>query len=45
LRVSQGSFPKQISLGGRVIGWVESEIEEWLSNQIELSRNSKDKEL
>ncbi len=38
LRIAQGSFPKQISLGGRAIGWVEGEIEAWLSNQIEQSR-------
>lgn len=38
LRIAQGSFPKQISLGGRAIGWVESEIETWLSNQIQQSR-------
>jgi prophage regulatory protein len=40
LRISQGSFPKQISLGKRTIGWVESEIEAWLSKQIEQSRNA-----
>jgi len=38
LRISQGTFPKQVSLGGRAIGWVEHEIEAWLSNQIEQSR-------
>jgi prophage regulatory protein len=38
LRIAQGSFPKQISLGGRAIGWVESEIEGWLAHQIEQSR-------
>jgi prophage regulatory protein len=38
LRIAEGSFPKQISLGGRAIGWVESEIETWLSNQIQQSR-------
>lgn len=41
LRIAQGTFPKQISLGGRAIGWVESEIETWLSNQIEQSRKIK----
>ncbi len=41
LRISQGTFPKQISLGGRAIGWVENEIEAWLSNQIEQSRKTK----
>jgi prophage regulatory protein len=44
LRIAQGSFPKQISLGGRVIGWVEEEIDAWLLNQIEQSR-AKDKEV
>lgn len=39
LRISQGTFPKQISLGGRAIGWVEQEIEAWLCHQIESSRN------
>lgn len=38
LRVSQGKFPKPISLGGRCIGWIESEIDEWLANQITQSR-------
>lgn len=38
LRIKQGTFPKQVSLGGRSVGWVESEIETWLSNRIEESR-------
>lgn len=41
LRIAQGAFPKQISLGGRAIGWVEQEIEVWLAQQIEHSRNFK----
>ena len=41
LRIAQGAFPTQISLGGRTIGWVESEIETWLTNQIEQSRTQK----
>jgi prophage regulatory protein len=40
LRISQGTFPKQISLGGRAIGWIEQEIEAWLCYQIEHSRNA-----
>lgn len=39
LRISQGTFHKQISLGGRAIGWIEQEIEAWLCRQIEHSRN------
>ena len=41
LRISEGAFPKQISLGGRAVGWIENEIEAWLSNQIEQSRRTK----
>jgi len=42
LRISQGTFPSQISLGGRAIGWIENEIEAWLSTQIEQSRGIKE---
>ena len=37
--ISIGEFPKQISLGPRSVGWVESEIEEWIANRIEASRS------
>jgi len=42
LRIAQGTFPKQISLGDRAIGWVEHEIEAWLAHQIEQSRKTKE---
>jgi len=32
------TFPKSISLGGRAVGWIESEIETWLEEQISQSR-------
>lgn len=41
LRIAQGKFPKQVSLGGRAVGWIESEIETWVANQIEQSREIK----
>lgn len=41
LRVSEGTFPKQVSLGGRAVGWIESEIQEWLERRIEISRKTK----
>ena len=40
LRVSQGTFPKPVSLGARAVGWVEAEIQEWLQRQIETSRKA-----
>jgi len=40
LRISEGSFPKPVSLGGRAVGWVEAEINAWLNRQIEHSRQA-----
>lgn len=38
LRISEDSFPKPVSLGGRAVGWIESEINDWLNQQIKTSR-------
>ena len=38
-RVAKNQFPKPISLGGRAVGWIEQEINEWVELQIKLSRN------
>ena len=38
LRVAQGTFPAPVSLGARAVGWVESEVDEWLARRIEESR-------
>ena len=32
--ISQGKFPKQIDLGARSVGWVDTEIEEWLEEKV-----------
>lgn len=40
LRVSEGRFPTPISLGGRAVGWIETEINQWLEEQISQSRSS-----
>ena len=40
LRVSQGTFPKPVSLGARAVGWVEAEVQEWVQRQIEASRKA-----
>ena len=39
-RIVEGRFPKSVSLGGRAVGWVEAEIQEWLQGQIEASRKT-----
>ena len=38
LRVTEGRFPKPVSLGARAVGWIETEVEEWIARQIEVSR-------
>jgi prophage regulatory protein len=38
LRVSEGKFPRPVSLGARAVGWIETEVEEWIAGQIEVSR-------
>jgi prophage regulatory protein len=40
LRIAEGSFPKPVSLGGRAVGWIESEIDDWLKAQIQKSRKA-----
>jgi prophage regulatory protein len=38
LRVAECTFPKPISLGARAVGWLESEVDDWVIKRIELSR-------
>lgn len=39
LRISKGNFPTSVALGGRAVGWIEAEVNDWLNQQIEASRN------
>lgn len=39
-RISESKFPHQIPLGGRAVGWVESQIIEWLEIKIKESSDS-----
>lgn len=40
LLIAQGEFPKQIKLtpGGKVAGWLKSEVLDYLQDRIEVSR-------
>jgi len=40
LRVAEGTFPRPVSLGGRAVGWLEAEIQDWLRQRIEASRRA-----
>jgi len=37
-RISEGTFPKQIALGPRLVVWVESDIQNWISKQVSAAR-------
>ncbi len=43
LRMSKGEFPKSISLGDRAIGWLESDIEQWLEEKVAASKSIQSK--
>lgn len=38
LRMAGKSFPSPVSLGGRAVGWVEEDVDEWIVTKIEESR-------
>ena len=39
-RIRAGTFPAPISLGARAVGWIESEINDWLAEQVTQSRKT-----
>lgn len=40
VRLDLGRFPRPVSLGGRAVGWIESEVEEWIRQRIAASRDA-----
>ncbi len=36
--IGEGDFPKQVQLGERTVGWLESEVEGWIEKRIKASR-------
>ena len=38
LNISKAIFPRPISLGERCIGWLESDIDAWITARIQKSR-------
>jgi len=37
---ANGTFPKPIKIGKRSSGWLKSEVDQWLQERIEASRNN-----
>ena len=38
--VAQGKFPKPIPLGGRSVGWLDSDIEQWIEDRVKESQET-----
>ena len=36
--VASGDFPRPVPLGPRAVGWIQSEVEEWITRRIEAAR-------
>ena len=37
-KIALGVFPAPVSLGGRAVGWLESDIDTWIEKRIEARR-------
>lgn len=38
-RIAEGTFPRQIQLGPRLVVWVESDIQKWIQEQVAAARS------
>ena len=38
--ISNGLFPRPVNLGARSVGWLESEIDAWMTQRIRQSRSA-----
>ena len=39
--IGEGTFPKSVSLGDRSVGWIDTEVQEWILARIEGKRPAK----
>ncbi len=37
-RIKAGTFPPPISLGAKAVGWLQSDIEDWINERVHASR-------
>ncbi|ELO2953661.1 AlpA family transcriptional regulator [Escherichia coli] len=38
--ISLGRFPKPVKIGSRSVAFIESEVDEWINQRIDTSRNN-----
>jgi prophage regulatory protein len=39
LYIKEGIFPKPVQLGPRAVGWLESEVSEWIAERVKIARD------
>ncbi len=39
-RMREGTFPRQVSLGAKAVGWLESDVDHWIEVQVNRSRDN-----
>jgi prophage regulatory protein len=39
-KIAENNFPKPVHLGSRSVGWIEAEVDAWLSDKVRLKNNS-----
>ena len=39
LRIAAGSFPRSISLGGRSVEWLDSDVDAWIASRVAENRS------
>ena len=37
--IKDGAFPKPVPLGARAVGWVESEVSDWITQRVKIARD------
>ena len=37
--VKDGVFPKHVPLGPRAVGWLESDVSEWIAGRVKIARD------
>lgn len=38
LNIKSGTFPRPVPLGVRAVGWLESEVSEWIAERVRIAR-------
>lgn len=41
--IKEGAFPKPVPLGLRAVGWLESEVSDWIAERINVTRGERNK--